>query len=158
MKDKIIVLILIVLLTSCQSSTDRLTQDERGANTYSSAETGKLSSVLEGSIVSIKEIKLSGSKAMGTGVGGTLGAIAGARAVGDNDNDKAAAAIVGGLLGAVVGREIEESATASTGFEFLIRLNNGKIKSFVQKSQQGLSVGDQVYILHGDGVIRLTRK
>jgi hypothetical protein len=42
-------------LTSCQSSTNRFTQDERGANTYSSTETGQLSSVLEGNIVAIKQ-------------------------------------------------------------------------------------------------------
>jgi outer membrane lipoprotein SlyB len=44
-------------------------KDERGANTYSSTETGQLSSVLEGNIVAIKQVQLSGSKGMGSGIG-----------------------------------------------------------------------------------------
>lgn len=158
MKNKIILLMLVVFLTSCQSSTNRFTKDERGSNTYSSAETGQLSRVVEGSIIAIKQVKLSGSKGLGSGVGGALGAIAGSSAVGSNDNDRAAGAIIGGLLGAVAGKAIEENATADVGFEFLVKLNSGAIKAFVQKSQQGLRVGDQVYVLYGSGIVRLTRK
>jgi outer membrane lipoprotein SlyB len=69
MSSKIVLLALsVIFLSSCQSSMNRFTQDERGANTYSSIETGKLSSVLEGRIISIKPIKLSGSKVLGSGV------------------------------------------------------------------------------------------
>ncbi len=158
MKHNIILMILVVFLTSCQSSTNRFTQDERGANTYSSTETGQLSSVLEGSIVSIKQVRLSDSKGMGSGIGTALGAVAGASAVGSDDSDKVAGAIIGGLLGAMAGRAIEEDATSDTGFEFLVKLSSGAIKAFVQKSKQGLRVGDQVYILYGNGTARLTRK
>ncbi|BBB23884.1 outer membrane lipoprotein SlyB [Isorropodon fossajaponicum endosymbiont JTNG4] len=141
MKNKIVLLALsVIFLSSCQSSMNRFTQDERGANTYSSAETGQLSSVLEGRIISIKPIKLSGSKALGAGVGAALGAGVAASAVG-GERDKIPAAIVGSLLGAMAGRAIEENATAETGFEFLIKLSSGQIKAFVQKSQQELRVG-----------------
>ena len=159
MKTKLITIMLaVVFLSACQSSTNRFTQDERGANTYSSTETGQLSSVVEGSILSIKQVALSGSKGMGSGIGGALGATVGAGAVGSDDSDKVAGAIIGGLLGAMAGKAIEENATAETGFEFLVKLNNGSIKAFVQKSQQGLRVGDQVYVLYGNGTARLTRK
>ena len=151
MKHKIILMMLVVFLTSCQSSTNHFTQDERGANTYSSTETGQLSSVLEGNIISIKQVRLSGSKGMGSGISTALGAVAGASAVGSDDSDKATGAIIGGLLGAMAGRAIEENATADTGFEFLVRLSSGAIKAFVQKSKQGLRVGDQVYVLYGNG-------
>ncbi|CAC9433416.1 outer membrane lipoprotein [bacterium endosymbiont of Bathymodiolus sp. 5 South] len=158
MKHKIILMILVVFLTSCQSSTNRFTQDERGANTYSSTETGQLSSVLEGNIIAIKQVRLSGSKGMGSGIGTALGAVAGASAVGSDDSDRVAGAVIGGLLGAMAGKAIEENSTADTGFEFLIKLSSGAIKAFVQKSKQGLRVGDQVYILHSHGTTRLTRK
>ncbi|MBW5290430.1 MAG: Outer membrane lipoprotein [Candidatus Ruthia sp. Asou_11_S2] len=158
MKNKIVLLALsVIFLSSCQSSMNRFTQDERGTNTYSSAETGQLSSVLEGRIISIKPIKLSGSKALGAGVGTALGAAVAASAVG-GERDKIPVAIVGGLLGAMAGRAIEENATAETGFEFLIKLSSGQIKAFVQKSQQGLRVGDQVYVIHGGQTVRLTRQ
>lgn len=48
MKNKVILITLaVVFLSSCQSSMNRFTQDDRGANTYSSTETGQLSSVTE---------------------------------------------------------------------------------------------------------------
>ncbi len=150
MKNRIVFLALFVIfLSSCQSSMNRFTQDERGANTYFSAETGQLSSALEGRIISIKPIKLSGSKA--------LGVVVSASAVGGG-RDKIPTAIVGGLLGAIAGRAVEENTTTETGFEFLLKLNNGQIKAFVQKSQQGLRVGDQVYAIQGGQTVRLTHQ
>ncbi len=158
MKNKIVFLALFVIfLSSCQSSMNRFTQDERGANTYSSSETGQLSSVLEGHIISIKPIKLSGSRALGSGVGTALGAAVAASAVG-GERDKMPAAIVGGLLGAIAGRTIEENTTIETGFEFLIKLSSGQIKAFVQKSQQGLRVGDRIYVIDSGQTVRLTRQ
>ena len=158
MKNKVILIALaVVFLSSCQSSMNRFTQDDRGANTYSATETGQLSSVTEGSIISIKQVQLSGSKGMGSGLGATLGAVAGANAAGSSDSKKAAGAIVGGLLGAIAGRAIEENATAEIGFEFLVKLSSGAMKAFVQKSKQGLRVGDQVYVIYGNDTVRLTR-
>ncbi|ABL02389.1 hypothetical protein Rmag_0644 [Candidatus Ruthia magnifica str. Cm (Calyptogena magnifica)] len=158
MKNKIVFLALsIIFLSSCQSSMNRFTQDERGANTYSSTEIGQLSSVLEGRIISIKPIILSGSKALGSGVGTALGVSVSTSTVGGK-RDKIPAAIVGGLFGAMVGRIIEENVTTETGFEFLIKLSSGQIKSFVQKSQQELRVGDQVYVTYGEQTVRLTRQ
>jgi outer membrane lipoprotein SlyB len=159
MKNKVIAIALaVVFLSSCQSSMNRFTQDDRGANTYSSIETNQLSSVVESHVIAIKHIQLSGSKGMGSGIGTVLGATAGANAIGSDDSDKAIGAIVGGLLGAMAGRAIEENAMAETGFEFLVKLSSGVIKAFVQKSKQGLRVGDQVYVLYGNGTVRLTRK
>ena len=161
MKNKVIAIALVlsvVFLSSCQSSMNRFTQDDRGANTYSSTETGQLSSVVEGHVIAIKQVQLSGSKGMGSGIGTVLGAAAGANAVGSSDSNKAAGAIVGGLLGAIAGSAIEENATAETGFEFLVKLSSGAMKAFVQKSKQGLRVGDQVYVIYGNGTVRLTRK
>ncbi len=161
MKNKVTAIALVlsvVFLTSCQSSMNRFTQDDRGANTYSATETNQLSSVVEGHVIAIKHIQLSGSKGMGSGIGTVLGAAAGANAVGSSDSNKVAGAIVGGLLGAIAGRAIEENTTADTGFEFLIKLSSGTMKAFVQKSKQGLRVGDQVYVIYGNSTVRLTRK
>ncbi len=150
--------LIVVFLSSCDSSMNRFTEDSRGANTYSRAETGRLSSVAEGIIISIKPVRLSGSKGMGSGVGALLGAAAGAGAVGHHDSDRAAGAVIGGLLGAMAGSAIEENSTESTGFEFLVKLSTGQIKAFTQEGKQDLRVGDQVYVIHGGQTVRLTRK
>jgi hypothetical protein len=42
-----------------------------------------------------EQVQLSGSKGMGSGIGTVLGAVAGVSAVGSNDSDQAAGAIVG---------------------------------------------------------------
>ncbi|NYT26872.1 hypothetical protein [Candidatus Thiodubiliella endoseptemdiera] len=158
MKSKIILLVLSVMfLASCQSSMNRFTEDTRGANTYAAVEIGKLSSVLEGVIISIKPVRLSGSKGLGSGTGALLGAAIASNTVG-GERDKAPAALIGGLLGAMAGRAAEESMTEATGFEFLVKLSTGKIKAFVQTDKQGLRKGDQVFVIYGSGTVRLTRK
>jgi outer membrane lipoprotein SlyB len=150
-----------LILSSCgldnSSSVNRFTEDQSDANVYSSAEKGKISSVAEGIILSIKRIKISGSQALGAGVGGVLGASIAENAVG-GEKDKEPARIIGGLLGAIVGKSIEKKSTESVGFEFLVKLDSGEIKSFVQNSSQGLIVGDNVYVIYGEKTARLTLK
>jgi hypothetical protein len=52
-------------------------------------------------------------------------------------------AIVGGLLGAMAGKAIEENATTDTGFEFLVKLSSGALNT-VNTSQ--IPLNQQLHI------------
>ncbi|MBE8189735.1 MAG: glycine zipper 2TM domain-containing protein [Candidatus Thioglobus sp.] len=155
MFKNITIISLILLLPAC-SSFDRFTQDEQNSKSYSSNETGKFSTVTEGVIVSIKQVKLSGSKGLGTTLGGVVGGLAGASTTEKRYNQSAAVAI-GALAGAIIGSTIEEFATEDVAYEFLVKTNSG-LKSFVDVTRQGLKAGDEVYIIHGSGAIRISKK
>jgi outer membrane lipoprotein SlyB len=150
-------IVILSFLTSCESSVNRIIKDDSGANTYSSLEAGKFSDVYEGTILSIKEVRISGSKGLGAAVGTAIGGgVAASRY--DSTSGQRNAAIIGGLLGALAGSATEEAITNEVGYEFLLRMNDGSIKSFVQKSIQGLRVGDAVYVIYNGDIVRLTRK
>ncbi len=155
MVKNIIIINLILLLSAC-SSTDRIVKDDQDSRSYSSTEIGKFSTVTEGTIISIKAVRLSGSKGLGTTFGGVLGGLAGASTT-DKKHNQSAAIAIGALAGAILGSKVEELSTEDTGYEFLIKTNNG-VKAFVDIIRQDLKVGDEVYIIHGDGPVRISRK
>lgn len=147
---------IVITLTSCNSSINRFTKDKQGATNYATSEVGKLSSVNKGIILSIEEVKISGSKGLGTAVGAGLGGLAGASTT-DKDYNQGAAAVVGAVVGAMVGKAIEETSTEAKGYEFIIKTKKG-IKAVVQDEIKGLRVGDKVYIINSNGTVRLTRE
>ena len=156
MFKNITIIALALLLSGCPSSFDRLTKDEQNSSTYSIKQTGKFSKVTEGRIISIKEVNLAGSKALGTAFGSVLGGIAGASTT-DKKHSKSAAIAIGALAGAILGSAVEESVTKDTAYEFLIKTKFA-LRAFVDVSKQGLRVGDEVYIIHGNGPVRISRK
>ena len=145
----------VLLLSSC-TSLDRFVKDDQDSESYSAQEAGRLSTVTEGTIISIKPIKLSGSKALGTTLGTVLGGLAGASTTDKKFNQEAAIA-VGALAGALLGSTVETFSTEKTGYEFLIRTRSG-INAFVDTTQQDLQVGDAVYIIQGSGPIRISKQ
>ncbi len=153
---KNVTIITLVLLLSACSSLDRFTKDSQDSESYSSTETGKFSTVTEGSIIAIKEVKLSGSKALGTTFGGVLGGIAGSSVSGSNTTKNAAIA-VGVLAGSILGSTVEEFATEDIAYEFLVKTSSG-VRAFVDVVKQDLKVGDVVYIIRGSGPIRISKK
>jgi outer membrane lipoprotein SlyB len=155
MKKALVILFFAMGLSSC-SSLDRIIKDEQTSGAYSSDQTGQLSSVTEGVVVSIKSIKLSGSKGLGTTLGSAIGALAGASTTNKKYNQKAAA-LAAGVIGAIVGSGIEKISSRSKGYEFLIKTKEG-IKAFVDKVNPGLKPGDKVYLIFGNGPVRITKR
>lgn len=153
---KNIAIIGLVLLLSACSSLDRFTKENQDSRAYSSKDTGKFTTVSEGVIISIKEVTLSGSKALGTTFGGILGGIAGASTT-DKKYNKSAAIAIGALAGAILGSTVEKFSTEDVAYEFLIETKSG-LMAFVDLTKQDLKVGDQVYIIHGSGPVRISRK
>ena len=153
---KIVVSTVLVLGLSACSSLDRLVKEEQGSRSYSSKEVGQFSTVTEGTIIAIKEVKLAGTKGLGTTLGTALGGLAGASTTNKKYNQEAAVAI-GALAGAILGSTVEKFSTEDIGYEFLIKTTSG-VKAFVDTTKQDLRVGDVVYIIQGSGPIRISKK
>ncbi|WP_428087225.1 glycine zipper 2TM domain-containing protein [Candidatus Thioglobus sp.] len=155
MFKSIITIASILLLTSC-SSLDRFTQEDQDSKSYSSSESGQFSRVTEGVIVSIKEVKISGTKGLGTTFGTVLGGLAGS-ATTDRKYNKEAAIAIGALAGALLGSTVEKFSTEGVAYEFLIKTSSG-LKAFVDTTKQDLKSGDAVYIIHGSGPVRISKR
>lgn len=153
---KLIVLLLFIGLISC-SSMERIAAESSDGNTYKTTEVGELSTVSEGVIIAIRKVTIAGSKGLGAATGGAVGAVTGST-INKAETDRAIAGSLGALAGAVVGSMIEENLTEKDAFEFVIKLDSGRVVSLVQNTDQELKVGDNVYIIKSSEQVRIARK
>lgn len=130
------VFVFSLLLTSC-SSTDP---------NYSANSVGQVSQVEQGKILDIQKVNIKGSNNVGVRVGGLAGGLGGALAGSGNMLTSIAGSIGGAVVGGIAGGATEEAVTSSKGYQFTIKLNNGKTFAILQEDDNSLKVGDHVTI------------
>jgi len=89
-------------------------------------------------------------------VGAGLGGIAGST-VGGGNRANAAGAIAGAVVGSLIGNAIEKGNNDRRGVEVTVRLEGGKLIAVTQEKDEEFRVGDNVRILSGQGVTRVSR-
>ena len=117
----------------------------------------RLSTVLEGTVLSVRDVKVEGSQSgVGAGAGGVVGAIAGGSVGGRRDS--AAGAVLGAVAGAVAGNAVERMTTREEAVEIMVQLANGERRAIVQaKGSESLKAGDRVVIVTTGGKARVSR-
>jgi outer membrane lipoprotein SlyB len=101
-----------------------------------------------GNIESIREVK---SRAQGSGVGAAGGAILGGllgNQVGSG-HGRQLATVAGAVGGAVVGNQVEGNMKADVSYEIRVRLDDGTLRTFHQRSAPPWRTGDRVRIVKG---------
>jgi outer membrane lipoprotein SlyB len=113
--------------------------------------------VLDGTVLSVRDVKVEGSQSgVGAGAGGVVGAIAGGSVGGRRDS--AAGAVLGAVAGAVAGNAVERMATREEAVEIMVQLANGERRAIVQaKGGEQLKAGDRVVIVTTGGKARVSR-
>ncbi|AKX44079.1 hypothetical protein AKN87_02380 [Thiopseudomonas alkaliphila] len=139
----------ISLLTGCASS---LTGDS-----YSRADARQVQTVRMGSIVSLRPVKIEGTKTpVGAGAGTVIGGIAGSGVGGGRGS--AVAAVIGAVAGGLAGAAAEEGLTRTQGVEITVREDDGSTRAYVQAVQKNeiFRVGERVRIVTVNGQSRVT--
>jgi outer membrane lipoprotein SlyB len=101
-----------------------------------------------GNIESIREIK---TRAQGSGVGAAGGALLGGllgHQVGSGHGQQLAT-VAGAVGGAVVGNQVEGNMKAEVSYEIRVRLDDGSLRTFHQRSAPPWRTGDRVRIVKG---------
>lgn len=128
----------------------------QGANTYSRNQARTEQSVRMGTVESVRNVRLEGTRTpVGTIAGGAVGGVAGSAIGGGRGST--IGAILGAVAGGVAGSAIEEGATRKDGVEITIRLDNGNIIAITQEADETFRPGDRVRVLSGGGTSRVTR-
>ena len=128
----------------------------QGANTYSRSQARTEQSVRMGTVESVRNVRLEGTRSpIGTIAGGAVGGVAGSAVGGGRGST--IGAILGAVAGGVAGSAIEEGATRKDGVEITIRLDNGNIIAITQEADESFRPGDRVRVLSGGGTSRVTR-
>jgi outer membrane lipoprotein SlyB len=124
---------------------------------YERSEIGRAATVMHGTIISMRDVNLSGtSSGLGAGTGAVGGGVAGAVAAGNNVPAAVVGTVGGAVIGGVAGAMVEEGATKSKITEFVVQQENGQIIAVPQSNEDSLRVGDKILVLRSD-VIRIIR-
>lgn len=140
----------------CNASFAGAFSDGIGSDDYTRYQARQASSVVNGTVVATRSIRVNGTTSY---VGGAAGAAIGAVLANNmgNGNGRLVAAALGGLLGGIGGQAIERVATAETGVELQVKLDNGSEVVVMQGANEIFYPGDRVRVINGAGGFRITR-
>lgn len=139
--------LLSVFLAACASSNS--------GSVYSRDEARKVQTVKTGTVESVRQVKIEGTKSpVGTIAGGAVGGIAGS-SVG-HGRGSAVGAVIGAVVGGVAGAAAEEGITRKDGLEITVKLDGGGLIAIVQEADEVFKAGERVRILENDGTSRVS--
>lgn len=140
LKKFLVLAVLPLMLSGC---ADNINSDH-----YSSNQAGKISTVSQCTVLSVRQVGVSDNTGAGTVIGGLAGGVAGST-IGHGYSANALGAIGGALVGGLVGNAAEKGLTSQTGLEYIVKLDNGQVISITQGTGQPLNVGQRCLVLFG---------
>ncbi len=150
MKLKII-LYSSILLLACGCANSSL-----GPDTFDRDSAQRISNVLYGEVVSIKQVTIEGSIKSGSIVGGLVGAAAGS-GVSDSKPESEIGAVIGGAVGATLGGNLSKNLQSKDGIQLTVNMDDGRTISVVQEiSSYSFEVGDLVEVVTNNSKTRVT--
>lgn len=122
--------------------------DNINSDHYSTSQTGRVSTVSQCTVLSVRQVGVNDNSGAGTMIGGLAGGVAGST-IGHGYSANALGAIGGALVGGLVGSAAEKGLTSQTGLEYIVKLDNGQVISITQGTGQALGVGQRCLVLFG---------
>lgn len=138
-----------IFISGCASS--------RSGQVYSRDQARQEMRVLYGTILSVHEVQIEGTKSgVGAVAGGVTGGVLGSMVGGGRG--RVLGAVGGALLGAGGGALAEEGITKKAGLEISVELDSGDVVSVVQEADVSYYPGERVRLLRAsDGSARVQK-
>lgn len=137
---RIALLAAVVLLTGCAANIS--------PNAYSVSSVGQVNRSIAATIISVRDVDVSGTTGTGATVGVAAGATAGS-AIGGGTRANILGAIGGAVIGGLAGAAMEGNATKQTAVEYVVQTSNGNLMTIVQGTDPRFLEGDSVLVLYG---------
>lgn len=151
----ILAVVVSVALGGCMATVPQ--NQQKSAQTYERVDNLGAGYAREATVVAVRQVQVaasSNSGRTGTTVGAALGGLAGAAATKRSDGyTRAAATIVGGVLGSAIGNAVSRDEP-QVGHEIIARTPNGQLVTVVQTEGVAPLIGQRVYLV---GMGRNTR-
>ena len=135
-----VLLVAIALLAGCVANIS--------PNAYSVSSVGQVNRSVAATIISVRDVDVSGTTGTGATVGVAAGATAGS-AIGGGARANILGAIGGAVVGGLAGAAMERNATKQTAVEYVVQTVNGNLMTIVQGTDPRLAEGDSVLVLYG---------
>lgn len=142
MKNKLIYSVgLAVLLSGCASNIN--------SDHYATSSTGSVGQVMPCTVVSVRQVNVSSSD---SSAGSVLGAIGGGVAGSTIGHGRGSVlgALGGAALGAIAGDFAEGELSKQTGVEYIVKLDNGAMRTITQGTDVYMQSGQRCYLLYGN--------
>lgn len=148
---------LLVLATAAPLLFASCAQQSLTGDTYSRQEAGRSQSVYKGRVTSVRLVKIQGNSQAGTVIGGIAGALLG-KEIGSGSTANTIGGVAGAGLGAVAGSRIQQAQGTKQGVEITVKLDTGRRISAVQEvnPRETFNVGDRVRVLSNGSKTRIT--
>jgi outer membrane lipoprotein SlyB len=155
MKKLLIVSMIILISISGFSCAKNI-----NPNTYRPSDAGRVQSSNSGTVIDVRVVQIEGNRSgLGTAAGAGAGGLGGAALArsGSNSIGKSAIGIIGGaLVGGLIGTLAEEGLTRQEGYEYQVRMDDGRVITLVQGGEL-INVGTAVWVTQGGEQSRITR-
>ena len=123
--------------------------DDINSDHYSTSATGKVSTVAQCTVLSVRQVRVDDDDtSAGTMIGGLAGGVAGSTI--GHGRGSALGAVGGALLGGLAGSAAQKGLSSQTGYEYIVKLDNGQAISITQGTSQPLMVGQRCLVLYGN--------
>lgn len=117
-------------------------------HSYSVGSVGQVNRTIPATVISARQVDISGTTGTGAGVGVGAGAVAGS-GIGGSGRANMLGAIGGAVIGGLAGAAIEQNATKQIGMEYVVQTENGNLMTLVQGPEASFHVGSRVLVLYG---------
>ena len=141
MKNKLFYSACVALLTSaCAANIN--------SDHYATSSTGSVGQVMPCTVVSVRQVNVSSSD---SSAGSVLGAIGGGVAGSTIGHGRGSVlgALSGAALGALAGDFAEDELSKQTGVEYIVKLDNGAMRTITQGTDVYMQPGQKCYLLYG---------
>lgn len=119
------------------------------SNHYNTSAAGTVGQVMPCTVVSVRQVNVSSSD---SSTGAVLGAIGGGVAGSTIGRGRGSVlgALGGAALGGVAGNYAQEGLTSQTGVEYIVKLNNGAMRTITQGTDVYMQPGQKCYLMYGE--------
>lgn len=117
-------------------------------DTYASGAMQQVNKVEPAIVVGFRQVTISASGTVGAVTGGAAGGVLGSRS-NAYGVDSALGAIGGSVVGGLLGTTIEHATGDTTGWEYIVRKDNGELLSVTQREETPLQLGQKVLVIGG---------
>jgi outer membrane lipoprotein SlyB len=119
------------------------------SNHYATSSTGTVGQAMACTVVSVRQVNVSSSdSSTGTVLGAIGGGVAGSTI--GHGRGSVLAALGGAAVGGLAGNAIQSSTSSQSGVEYIVRLDNGNLRTITQGTDVYMQAGQRCYLLYGD--------
>lgn len=125
---------------------------EYSPNLYAGGAVQQANKVEPGFVVGYRQVSISANGTVGAVTGGAVGGVLGSQAnlPGGVASIQSLSAVGGSVVGGLVGVTVEHAVGDTTGWEYIVRKQNGELLSVTQRETLPIPLGQSVLVITGN--------